>query len=98
MPPEAAATLVSYGIVKMKEAMEKIRGAAASVREEMLGAIDTLQDNPYPEGHQATPAGPARIITYVAETPSKSRYLLTYTVDEQKEKVYVIYIDEKRFN
>lgn len=98
MPPEAAATMVFYGIVKMKEAMEKIRVASPSVREEMLAAIDTLQENPYPDGHQATPAGIARIITCVVEMPSKSKYLLNYTVDEQKEKVYVIYVDEKRFN
>jgi hypothetical protein len=98
MPPEATATVVSYGIVKMKEAMEKMRAAAASVREEMLGAIDTLQENPYPNGHEVMAAGPARIITCVVEMPSKNRYLLNYTVDEQKEKVYIIYVDEKRFD
>lgn len=99
MPPDAAAAAVLYGIVKRKELMEQIAVAAASEREEILSAIDTLQDNPFPDGHQALVFGGARIITCVV-TPAKSsnRYLLTYTVDEQKEKILVISVDEKRFN
>lgn len=97
MPPDGAA-MVFYGIVKQKELRDELAAAPISTREAMLAAIDTLQENPYPDDHQTVSFGPSRITTAVVEVPGQNRYLLTYTVDEEKEKVFVITVREKRFN
>jgi hypothetical protein len=99
MPPNATATMVGYGVVVLPDLMDKMRDdVGAAEREEMRAAIDTLQENPYPSGCRVMPTGSAQIITCVVKTQRKASYLLAYTVDEQKEKVYVISVDEKRFN
>jgi hypothetical protein len=97
MPPELATPLpIQYGIKKDPLALDVIRQLASNVRDQINNAIDDLQFNPYPPGHEQTLFGGFPVVKcVVGQTDPK--HLLVYRVDEAKELVFVMVIQETRF-
>jgi mRNA-degrading endonuclease RelE of RelBE toxin-antitoxin system len=92
MPPD-----ILYGISKDPDVLDFVRGQPASLRDKINDAIDSLQANPRPQGHIPAIFSGFPIIKLVIST-TQPPYLLVYTVDDNKEKIYVIAVQEKRFS
>lgn len=96
MPPDNTVAVL-YGITKDPDVLDFLRGQTALLRDKINEAIDGLQSEPRPQGHVPAVFSGFPIIKLVVET-THPPYLLVYTVDDNKEKIYVIAVQEKRFS
>ena len=96
MPPDNAIAVL-YGITKDPDVLTFLRGQPASLRDKLNDAIDNLQATPRPQGHVMANSGGFPIVKLVVDT-TQPHYLLVYTVDDNKEKIYIIAVQEKRFS
>lgn len=96
-PESTAAALVQYGIVKDPIAKLFLDNMAPKLKDAITNLIDELQFNPRPDGNQPTTVAGQPAIQLIVEhmTP---KHILVYKVDEEKEKVFVMYINELRFS
>ena len=96
MPPDAAVAVL-YGISKDPVVMAFLQSQPAATRDKINLVIDNLQFDPKPQGHIPAVSTGFPIIKVIIETTNPNYYLI-YTVDDNKEKVFVIAIQEKRFS
>ncbi len=96
MQPDAAMALpVVYSIIKDRELKAAINALDPEQRVEVYDAIDELQDNPRPAGHESTAV--PEMLRWVVETTDPN-YSLLYHVDDEFKKVIVIEIKEAHFS
>ena len=91
----AAALPVVYSIIKDRELKVAINALDPEQRVEVHDAIDELQDNPRPAGHEATAV--PEMLRWVVETTDPN-FSLLYYVDDDEKKVIVIEIKEAHFS
>ena len=98
MPPSATEAVdETYSITKIQTVIDTIWGIPPSSREDVIRAIDRLQFEPRPDGHLVTRFGAYSIVTFVVKS-TQPPYLLTYQVDEEKKKIFVVAVGAKTFN
>jgi len=99
VPPDAAAASpVLYGIAKDPDVIGFLKHQTSSLRDIIQGAIDNLQFEPRPPGHEVIKIAGIEITNImVVDETTKPMYGLKCIVKDDEEKVYVIAIVEKRF-
>jgi hypothetical protein len=90
-PAAALAPAMQYAIVKDPFAIQMLKSLAPGVRDAINTAIDELQFNPHPPGHQPTVSGghPALQLPVGSASP---KHVVLYRVDEAKERIFVMFI------
>ncbi len=98
MPPEGiGATKVLYGIVMLPGARMAIESLGADIKNRLYAVRDVLQDNPRPEGCVPFPVPTLpNAYTYEVSYPP-FKYQLVYIVEDVKEKVTVLTMQQLRF-
>ena len=96
MPPEATVSVL-YGIVKDPVVMAFLQSQPANTRDKINTVIDTLQTTPRPVGHIPALSSGVPTIKVIVDTTNPNYYLV-YVVDDNKEKVFIVAIQEKRFS
>lgn len=96
MPPEPAVAVL-YGITKDPDVMLVLKNQPAATRDKINDIIDGLQSNPRPQGYIPAASAGIPIIKVVVDSTNPHYYLI-YMVDDEKEKVFIIAIQEKRFS
>lgn len=97
MPPETTTIGVLYGITKDPVVMAFLQSQPAATRDNINAVIDRLQSDPRPQGHIPALSAGFPIIKVIVDTTDPNYYLI-YMVDDNKEKVFVVAIQEKRFS
>jgi hypothetical protein len=86
-----------YGLVQTEDVMKTIENAGPAKRPLLWNSIWALQQNPRPEGHEATDAyvnGLAKLVVNQIDPP----YHIVYQVDEQLKRVTVLAVYEMKWN
>ena len=96
MPPDAVIEGQLYGIVKDGDVKTFIQTMTSSQRDELNNVIDSLQDNPRPAS-ATTVTYDIKLMKLVVDR-TRPNYTILYTVDEQRARVTIIAIQEKRFS
>jgi hypothetical protein len=91
MATDGGAATVPYAIAKTEHVIAMVRGQQPTVREKLNAAIDSLQRDPRPAGHEETTGfAPEPILQVVVDT--RPKYVLMYFIDDTLKRVSVIAI------
>ena len=96
MPPDATVGVL-YGISKDPVVMAFLQSQPAATRDKINVVIDRLQTDPRPDGHIPALSSGFPIIKVIVDTTNPNYYLI-YMVDDSKERVFIVAIQEKRFS
>jgi hypothetical protein len=96
--PEQFPAGTLYGIIRDPDVMGFLGGLPAMVRQKVDDAIVKLQFNPRPEGNESRVVNGMPLTKVTVQMEQPPNYLLVYTVNEQKENIYLITVSEKRFS
>lgn len=86
-----------YAILQMPDVLSTVESTGAVKRPQLMQAIFELQTNPRPPGHEAADEygdGFAKLIVEKVVPP----YHILYRIDEERKRVVVIAVYEKKWS
>jgi hypothetical protein len=92
----AAALGSAYGIKKLKSVLAYIYAETAAHQMALQRAIDSLSDEPRPDGYEALDEVAPGYAQLIVQTPDP-RQLLSYLIDDERRWVTVLAIQPVRF-